>query len=344
MTSSSYWAISMPELAKIVSNGGVIGKHSVGKMNSNGLLLLSEHAEYDLLMTNTMFRLDDKCKTTWMHPRTKQWHLIGYVITGWHDPSDFFLTRAKRGADCWTDRRLLRAKLNIRIVPYHSKRSKTIRAAINTARLLSPSYLWEFQTNMDEKFGTLGPLSGGPEEKWNKFHEVTTETAKTILCPKKMVYQDWFDENDEAIQTLLDRKRKAFIDWQNHPNCPALHDRFKDYQTRSQRGLHTMQYQWWEKKVEEVQHYVDTNSSKMLFCIIKTIYGPSMGGTAPLPSADSSTTIKEKEGISARREEHFSQLLNLPSTVDQTAMQQIPQKPAQGNLTSLPPRKKSGLP
>ena len=58
---------------------GVIGKHGTGKMNGNGLLLLSKCAEYDLLLTNTTFRLADKFKTTWMHPRSKQWHLIDYT-------------------------------------------------------------------------------------------------------------------------------------------------------------------------------------------------------------------------------------------------------------------------
>ena len=56
----------------------------------------------------------------------------------------------------------------------------------------------------------------------------------------------------------------------------------------------------------------------------------------PLTSADGSTIIKDKEGIWARWEEHFDQLLNRPSTVDQEAMQQILQKPLPEDL-DLPP-------
>ena len=50
---------------------GVIGSEGVGKCNSNGLLLLRKYAEYELLITNTVFRLPTRRKTTWMHPRSK---------------------------------------------------------------------------------------------------------------------------------------------------------------------------------------------------------------------------------------------------------------------------------
>ena len=100
------------------------------------------------------------------------------------------------------------AKLNIRIVPQHHKCPKLIRQAFNTARLLSAKYQQKFLSNLDDKFEAIGP-----EEKWNQFKEVVTETAKTVLGPKEKLHQDWFDDNDEAVEVLLDEKRNAYTDW-----------------------------------------------------------------------------------------------------------------------------------
>jgi len=51
--------------------GDVISKHGVGSVNSNRLRLLNTCAEFDLLITNTIFQQRDQLKTTWMHPRSK---------------------------------------------------------------------------------------------------------------------------------------------------------------------------------------------------------------------------------------------------------------------------------
>ena len=76
----------------------VTSKHGIGKSNSNGELLLVLCSEFELIVTNTMFKQKDERKTTWMHPRTGYWHMIDFIITKCRDK--IHSSRAMRGTSC----------------------------------------------------------------------------------------------------------------------------------------------------------------------------------------------------------------------------------------------------
>ncbi|XP_076054495.1 uncharacterized protein LOC143033187 [Oratosquilla oratoria] len=298
---------------------GVLGLHSIGRLNSNGLILLSMCAENPLAITNTMFRQADKYKTTWLHPRSRQWHLIDFVICRQRDIRDVKITRAMRGAECWTDHCLVRCILPLHIIPPHRKMPKTIKPAYNVARLKNSQKRNEFADDLDDRLIAHGPLTGCPAQQWEQFKSLVTESARATIGPRKRIHQDWFDENYETIKSLLDNKQKAFIEWQNDLSFTSKHDRFKHLKRQAQTTLRKMQDKWWKDKAEEVQRYADTQNSKMFYSAIKEVYGPMKPCTAPL--------LKEKRSINARWREHFYTLLNRSSTVESHALNLITQKP-----------------
>lgn len=72
-----------------------------------------------------MFRLRIKHKTTWMHPRSKHWHLIDYATVRQRDISQVQITCVMRSAHCWTDHHLAVTKLNLRLcLPRKSGKEK----------------------------------------------------------------------------------------------------------------------------------------------------------------------------------------------------------------------------
>ena len=109
---------------------GVLGPHGTGKLILNGLMLLSFCAENDLTITNTLFLQAQMYKTTRMHPRSKQWYLTDYAICPRRDIRDVTITRAMRGAECWTDHRLVRSILSMHITPTRRKNTKSCRPAL----------------------------------------------------------------------------------------------------------------------------------------------------------------------------------------------------------------------
>nr|VZH96073.1 unnamed protein product [Spirometra erinaceieuropaei] len=96
---------------------GVLGPHGLRGSNDNGLLLLHTCAEHRLILTNTFFCLPEREKATWRHPRSRQWHLLDYVLVRRRDQRVVLVTKAIAGADGWTDHRLVISKMRIRLQP-----------------------------------------------------------------------------------------------------------------------------------------------------------------------------------------------------------------------------------
>ena len=103
-----------------------------------------EWAEHDLLITNTVFRLSNRNKTSWMHPRSKHWHLIDYVIVRSTDRQDVRVKKTMCGANCWTDHRLVVSKLNLRNQPARRPQGKKAPKRLDVSKLIQDSFQQAF--------------------------------------------------------------------------------------------------------------------------------------------------------------------------------------------------------
>nr|VZI29562.1 unnamed protein product [Spirometra erinaceieuropaei] len=59
---------------------GVLGPHDLEGSNDNSLLLLQTCTEHRFLMANTFSRPSMQKKATWMHSRSRRWHLLDFVL------------------------------------------------------------------------------------------------------------------------------------------------------------------------------------------------------------------------------------------------------------------------
>ena len=141
---------------------------------------------------------------------------------------------------------------------------------------------------------------------------------------KTRTHEDWFDENDEKIKEAIHAKNKSYIEWLNDPSSVSKREKFKALQAKVQTDLRAVQDQWWRDKPAKVQDYSDTHNTKKSSSSLKTVFGPSASGSAPLLSSNGKTLIKDQEDLSKRWREHFSILLNRSSSVDSDTLNQIP--------------------
>ena len=284
---------------------GVIGSEDVGKCNSNGLLLLRKCAEHELLIKHTVFRLPTRLKKSWMHPRSKYWHLIDYVIVRRKDRQDVRVTKTMCGADCWTDNRLDVSKLNLRIQPVRRPQDKKVPKKLDVSKLKQDSKRQAFLNDLCSRLDALEHSSEDVDESWTVFKDTVYSSAINSLGLVSRKHQDWFDENDKEIQGLLEekhQKHKAYLrNTSSVSNKTAYSNICKTVQTR----LRDMQDSWLSKRADEIQSFADRKGMKKFFDARKTIYGPQSSGATPVLSADGTSLLTDKEAILKRWVEHF---------------------------------------
>nr|VZI46851.1 unnamed protein product [Spirometra erinaceieuropaei] len=251
---------------------GVLGPHGLRGSNDNGLLLLRTCAEHRLILTSTFFCLPEREKATWRHPRSRQWHLLDYVLVRRRDQRDVLVTKEIAGADGWTDHRLVISKMRIRLQPRRRPQGKRPPGKLNVALLSLPAHRLHFSNELAQRLDNL-PIAAAADDA------AAAENAS--------VENRWCQLRDTVQSTALAVLGRA----------PRQH---QDSRCQLQQRLREMQDAWTARKAEEVKGYADRNEWKNFFSAIKAVYGPPTKGTAPLLSADGITLLNEKTQILQR--------------------------------------------
>ncbi|XP_076059549.1 uncharacterized protein LOC143036186 [Oratosquilla oratoria] len=312
----------------------IIGRQGVGNCNDNGLLLLGLCAEQELFITNTQFRLPNRSKITWKHPRSKHWHILDYAIVRQQHKNEVLITRSMPGADdCWTDHRLLitKLKLTIRRKPRNIQQNEA-RGRYDTDKLKDPDTSRAFQAAIQQNLSAREPSI---DAEWNNIRDAINEAARTVIGYQSKQHQDWFDDNDENIKSLINAKRRARIALDQDSNSQPKKAKYAQAKSQCQARLREIQNEWWQQMVQDLQGYADSSDLKSFFVGTKKIFGPKHTAAGTLLAADKSILTEDHE-IQNRWIEHFNTLLNRNSAAQQDFLRNVPQHPPQLWM-SLPP-------
>ena len=89
----------------------------VGSCDGNGRRLRVFSIECQLAITKTIFHQKDCLKAEWMHPRSKQWHLLTYVILRQRNTKDVLQPRAMPRSKFCTGHPQVRLRLKLYFKP-----------------------------------------------------------------------------------------------------------------------------------------------------------------------------------------------------------------------------------
>ena len=145
-------------------------------------------------------------KTSWMHPRSKHWHLIDYVIVRRRDFNEVQITRAMRGAECSTDHRLICSTLRRTVQPPARRQQPRHKMYVHAAH--NQDIREELCNAIDQSLShismttTLNCTSNLTME-WQALSSALLIASQSTLGNIERRHQDWFDDNATDIRSLI---------------------------------------------------------------------------------------------------------------------------------------------
>ena len=313
----------------------VLGRHGVGRENSNGTLLLSLCSQNELIITNTIYQQATRHKTTWMHPRSKEWHMIDYVITRQRDVKDVHHTRAMCGSSTWSDHRLVRSKLALRAKPSRQLHRLKPAKKPDIGKLKSMGTRANLAMKLHDAYLASDWLDLDATANWDNFKNITLKITEEVLGFPERKHRDWFDENDALIKPLLTKLHDLHVKYIEDKSDATKADAYRNCKQQAQKSLRAMQNAWWKARATELQAAADVRDYKTFYQGLKAVYGPSYKVSAAIKSKEG-VLLTEPAQILDRWAEHFKGVLNQDSEFDLTVLQDIPQWDTKQSLDALP--------
>ena len=275
----------------------VMGKHGVGKTNSNGLMLLEFCTRFQLSIMGTMFQLKNHLKNTWQHMRSKHWHQVDHVFADKHTAKFINVTKVNPTADCFTDHKLLTCRCSI----VFRKKWKSTKPSTILDTTMNTEKKGRLEKFLDEQLQHIC------EGSWEDLRMVLQNAAKQTFDKKKRRSQDWFEDHDEKIQSLLKDKK------------------LNGDRTALREEIRKLKNKWFQQKADEAEKFAKEKNLRE-FVTINAVYGPKRRNLHSV-RAKNGVLLSSPEDIKERWVEHFEELLNQRTDVDWNILDEFEQRP-----------------
>ena len=169
---------------------------------------------------NTRFTKKSSQLATWKHPATKQWHMIDYIMMRATQRQLCCDVQVMRGASCWTDHNMIRARVRITLPRSPQPTIKSnVPLAVHLLRN-DDNRKQAYQHQLDQcLLDHPHDDSSSAGRNWTVLKDciMTTQqrrlhhdyTAEECVGRARRTQPDWFMEARTTLQPLLEAKHHA---------------------------------------------------------------------------------------------------------------------------------------
>ena len=299
-------------------------------------------------VSNTWFAKKDRLKHTWQHPRTKQWHCIDYIVTSQRARRRCRDAQVISTAECGSDHALLGMRFDLGFLKRRSRPSSSQRSKpFNVDRLRetraethpeSVTVAESFQNHLRESLQDRPPEELSLSEKWSVLRECIVTSAEEKIGRCQRVQPDWYRDSSSILTPLLEQRNKSYADWVAHGrNNDHYYHQFKSARRVARRAVRRAQTSWFEEVAAgaESARFDGARMWKKIRILQRACRGlePVKVNTIK----DESGTVCATPAAQAERwNRHFERVLNIPSELNYSMLEALPQREVQDDLGDRP--------
>jgi hypothetical protein len=310
----------------------VLGKWAGGKLNEKGKDLHDWCVSNDLTAPLSFFQHREY--NTWVHPRSKSGYRLDQWLVRRRDFKRIADARVKRGLGVCSDHLPILLKLKIAV-----KLAST--APIGPKLPLRHHLLREASTREQFRKSVLenSLKAPTPSSAVDAFERVKAALQKggEMLRGREKESPPWFRKAESVLLPLIERRQKAQKYYDANPLCAKAKEGLKECKNIITKEIRKAKHNW------QAHRYDGVSPGQPPGAIWKNIKDLRAGLSA-LKSADHAPWFKNKAGVksktneqnNAAMKEHWGNLFNLPSTIDEKVLDKVRQRPVIVEMGALP--------
>ena len=316
---------------------GTLGIHGLEERNEAGEEFLEFCASNQLTIMNTWFKKKEIYLGTWMHPATKKHHMIDFIVM--REGQRMFCTDVKvmRGANCWSDHRLVRAKLRINSNHSHSnKRDKPAPFAVH--KLRDSAYRDRYRESLTKHL-TEAPhnVESTAENSWEFLKSCIWKAGEEILGRERKTQPDWFQENAEYLKPIIESKNRAH-NQMIRTNSVATRKEFRRQQRIVKSAVDRAKEEWIKRIASEGEKAKKDGRTRWeSIRKLQTAHAGRRSSRSTAILKEDGELTKNPEEVRSRWYRHFSNILNIPSEYCEAVVDNLPPQPIRSDLDDDPP-------